>query len=94
MQVSNSVFNPEHEANVFWNKPDGGDYIDRYQIDWYQYGIYYRSGYKFVKHESHTINFTFTISNLQSGTKYKVVVFAQNSAGYGSYRPVYVTTGN
>ena len=93
LRVLNAV-NSSNEIFVFWNKPEGGDEIDQYYIEWYQNGRHSRSGYRYVKHKPKKMNYSFTISNLQPGAKYKLWIAAENSGGFGSFKTANVTTGN
>ena len=94
LQVSNSALHSTNKAVVSWRKPDGGDDINQYYIEWYQDGSNQRSGERYVKHVSKKVNYTIAIANLQSATSYKVLVCVNNAAGNGSYQTAYVTTGS
>ena len=78
---------------VSWIKPDGGDEVDQYHIEWYQYNRYQSSGYKYVEHILGVVNYSFAIINLQSETKYNIWIAAKNSEGYGHYQSADITTG-
>ena len=92
LQVSNAVFKPSSEVTVSWSKPNGGDEIDQYHVKWYQQGKNQHIGYD-IEHEPGKINYSFTISNLRSGTQYIVLVAAKNSEGYGAYKSANIVTG-
>ena len=108
LKASNSDLNSTNEIILSWIKPNGGNAISRYLIEWYQYrrnyryyrhGHYYRDEYpylngnKYVSHVLGKINYNSTISNLQSGTKYQFRVYAVNAMGHYSYRSTYIATG-
>ena len=93
LRVTNSISNSTNKVIVSWHKPDGGDDIDQYYIEWYQNGSEHRSGYRYVNHVSRKFNYTFAITNILSVTKYRVWVVAKNFEGYGSYQSANITTG-
>ena len=79
---------------VSWNKPDGGDDINRYLVRWYKYGGTFQFvGHKYVDHIREKITYIVNITNLQSGIKYQVQVRAENFEGYGPFREVDSKTG-
>ena len=93
MRVLNSVSNATSDVIVSWKKPHGGDDINQYYIKWHQQGSNYRSGYKLIKHIVGKVNYTSTITNLQSGFEYEISVCAKSSAKDGIYQSKYITTG-
>ena len=90
LRVLNKFFNASSEVEVSWSKPDGGDEIDQYYVEWYQKDQ--RIGYKYVKHLSNKLNYTFSITSLHLET-YKIWVCAENSVGYGSCQSATIATG-
>ena len=94
LQVSHSVFNSKSEATVYWREPIGGDDVNQYYIEWYQNGTDQQIEIKSVEHLAEKVNYTFTISNLQPATTYKVLIRGSNSAGNGSHQTTYITTSS
>ena len=92
LQVSNLNSNPSPRPKVSWNKPHGGNAIDRYYVVWYEENKII--GSKYVNHTAANANYQLTITNLKASTKYRVVVYATNSAGNGSKESVNFTTGS
>ena len=93
LRVLNSVSTSLCEIMISWSKPDGGDEIKQYYIKWYKHGRYQLGGYKYVEHISKTINYSYTVTNLQFETQYKLFVVPTNSAGTGFYQSTVITTG-
>ena len=78
-----------------WKKPDGGSGIERYYLVWHKYAQsrYQTAGSKYVEHVPGKFNYSFTITNLHSGTTYQIQICAVNPGGYGLYKSELITTG-
>ena len=94
LSVSNSVSIPSRQVEVSWIKPEGGNDVNFYFIQCYQIVPYNLVGSDFVQHKLKNTHYNFTFPNLQSGTKYKVVVRAKNAGDYGLEQLAYITTGS
>ena len=78
---------------VSWSKPNGGNEINQYYVQWYQTGKIQDSAYKYVEHIFGKVNYSFVITNLQSGIKYSVSIVAINIGGHGIYKSADIITG-
>ena len=65
------------QLEVSWTKPEGGDAIDSYKVQWKESLV---SGWTTPSEETAT-GLTYTILNLDYGTKYTVRVWAINAEG-------------
>ena len=92
LQVSNLNSNPSPRSKVSWNKPHGGNAIDRYYVVWYEGNKII--GSKYVNHIAAYANYQLTITKLNASTIYRVVVYAINSAGNGPKKSVNFKTGS
>ncbi|XP_076806497.1 receptor-type tyrosine-protein phosphatase eta-like isoform X2 [Clavelina lepadiformis] len=66
---------------VGWNKPDGGDAIDNYTIEWRNESD--ARYFKTIPHTSGTTSYTYIVGNLTPGSFYRFIVRSHNSAGDG-----------
>ena len=90
LRLSNSVFDPSHQITISWSKPNAGDDVYQYYVDWY-----HQNGRQsvYVDHIPGKIKYVYTITSLQFGTQYMVQIYAKNSEGYGIAQSAYILTG-
>ena len=94
LQVSNLDSNSSSKVVVSWNEPEGFDVIDKYYIEWYRAGKHHRSGFKYLEHIPKKIKYNFTISHLESETKYKVGIYVKKpEKPEYYYYSAHITTG-
>ncbi|CAK8684497.1 unnamed protein product [Clavelina lepadiformis] len=66
---------------VGWNKPDGGDAIDNYTLEWRNESD--ARYFETIPHTSGTTSYTYMVGNLTPGSFYQFIVRSHNSAGNG-----------
>ena len=72
-----TVTSGNQQLEVSWTKPDGGDAVDSYKVQWKESAV---SGWTTPSEEIVT-DLTYTISDLDYGTEYTVRVWAVNAEG-------------
>ena len=69
-------------AFVYWNKPDGGDEIDGYTLQWTATSGDLPQNY--TPHINGTNEYSLFKTGLIPGEMYTVIIIANNSAGFSS----------
>ncbi|CAK8684487.1 unnamed protein product [Clavelina lepadiformis] len=96
LNKADEVYDPASTIQVEWNKPDGGDDIDNYLVEWWPSFNQSFVSFASVIHSNDDNVHKCIIIDLTGETTYKVQIKAQNSAGTGLPSVIlsYKTEGN
>ena len=83
---------PQTTMNIFWNKPDGGDAIDTYELEWIPTLNSKPIGSLFVKHQNERSEYSQDQSNLTPGEIYNVTVGTNNTVGENTDSQFFTTS--
>jgi len=83
--------NISNEIVIDWTKPDGGDVIDLYHLQWKHANM---TEEVFIPHISGQNEYSYVIANLLPVTTYNIRLRANNAGGWGEFTNVIsITTG-
>jgi len=77
-----SIVNTSNEIVMEWRKPEGGDVIDLYHLQWKHTNIIEEV---FIPHISGQVEYSYIITNLLPETTYNIRLRGNNTAGWGEF---------
>ena len=82
---------PQTTMEIFWNKPDGGDAIDTYELQWMPTLSSSLPQPESVDHKPYQERYKQNKSDLTPGESYVVIVGAKNKVGWNNLSKNFTT---